>query len=84
MYKDIEKRQSLLQLVILPHQNILKHFCWDNFDLLEETLHIAGTTHTAYGLSIQETTGGGTHKNRCRALGFEQNKYLIAENRCSL
>ena len=55
MCRDIEERDSLIPLAILPHQNIVTHFCWDNFDLLEETPSGAGTTHTAHGLIIQET-----------------------------
>ena len=31
------------------------HFCWDNFDLLEETPSGTGTTHSTHGIIIQET-----------------------------
>lgn len=35
--------------------NEVLHFCWDNFDLNEETASGAGTTHSTHGLVIQET-----------------------------
>ncbi|GFR60927.1 hypothetical protein ElyMa_005417700 [Elysia marginata] len=32
----------------------LTHFCWDNFDLIEETADGSGTTHSTHGITIQE------------------------------
>lgn len=34
------------------------HFCWDNFDLNEETASGAGTTYSTHGLVVQETVNG--------------------------
>ena len=34
----------------------ITHFCWDNFDLNEETPSGLGTTHSTHGIIIQETT----------------------------
>ncbi|KAL8598714.1 hypothetical protein ACOMHN_033278 [Nucella lapillus] len=49
---------SLLPATILKEDNVTLHFCWDNFDLQEETASGAGTTHSAHGIAIQETTVG--------------------------
>jgi len=37
--------------------NAVCHTCWDNFDINEETLSGAGTTHTTHGIVIQELSG---------------------------
>ena len=42
---------------IVYQYNFLIHFCWDNFDLLEDTPSGAGTTHSTHGIVIQELTG---------------------------
>ena len=42
---------------IVYQYNFLIHFCWDNFDLLENTPSGAGTTHSTHGIVIQELTG---------------------------
>ena len=34
--------------------NVVTHFCWDNFDLQEETVSGSGTTRSAHGNVIQE------------------------------
>lgn len=54
--------QILLCDTVLPssafqNTNKLTHFCWDNFDLNEETATGAGTTHSTHGISIQEHEG---------------------------
>ncbi|KAL8619062.1 hypothetical protein ACOMHN_020760 [Nucella lapillus] len=49
---------SLLPATILKEDNVTLHFCWDNFDLQEETASGAGTTHSAHGIAIQEVTSG--------------------------
>ena len=46
--------------LVLPPPNIalqnnsLIHFCWDNFDLNEETPSGTGTTHSTHGIVIQD------------------------------
>ena len=42
---------------ILKYENVVTHFCWDNFDLSEETMTGAGTTHSMHGIAIQEHSG---------------------------
>lgn len=42
---------------ILKYENVVTHFCWDNFDLAEETMTGAGTTHSTHGIAIQEHSG---------------------------
>ena len=32
----------------------ITHFCWDNFDLTEETIDGSGTTYSTHGIMIQE------------------------------
>ena len=44
---------------VLPHSvlqssNRFTHYCWDNFDLLEETPTGSGTTHSVHGICLQE------------------------------
>ena len=39
---------------IMRKNNRIIHFCWDNFDLNEETASGAGTTHSTHGIVIQE------------------------------
>lgn len=34
---------------------LITHFCWDNFDILEETPTGLGTTHSTHGIIIQES-----------------------------
>ena len=40
------------------------HFCWDNFDLNEETPSGAGTTHTAHRIVIQELEADAVIQSR--------------------
>ena len=54
MCSSMEQWQSAIPPSIVPDQNSFIHLCWDNFDLTEETLSGAGTTHTAHGNVIQE------------------------------
>lgn len=48
--------ESSIPAQISPTNNIITHLCWDNFDLNEETPSGSGTTHSAHGIVIQETT----------------------------
>ena len=36
---------SLLPVSVSADNYVATHFCWDNFDLLEETVSGSGTTH---------------------------------------
>ena len=51
-------RKEILPPNINKDKNVITHFCWDNFDLIEETLSGAGTTHSTHGIVIQEVKGG--------------------------
>ena len=50
----IKDSTDILPPNILKNKNLITHFCWDNFDLVEETLSGAGTTHSTHGIIIQE------------------------------
>lgn len=39
-----------------PERNIVTHFFWDKYDILEKTPFGTGTTHNARGLIIQEVS----------------------------
>ena len=39
---------------VMRNNNYIIHFCWDNFDLIEDTPTGAGTTHSTHGIVIQE------------------------------
>ena len=49
-------RDTVLPTSVSPDNNSITHLCWDNFDLNEETPSGSGTTHSAHGIVIQETT----------------------------
>ena len=47
--------------VIIPKvicANVFSTFCWDNIDLLEETLSGRGTTHCTNGIVVQRQVAG--------------------------
>ena len=46
--------ESVLPVNISTENNIILHLCWNNFDLNEETPSGSGTTHSTYGIAIQE------------------------------
>lgn len=48
---------SVLPPTMLQLTNVCTHFCWDNFDLTEETPTGAGTTHSTHGIAIMEHLG---------------------------
>ncbi|KAK3785076.1 hypothetical protein RRG08_012626 [Elysia crispata] len=54
---SITDNDHLLPRQIRTDNNLVTHFCWDNFDLAEETLTGADTTHTTHGIVIQEVSG---------------------------
>ena len=39
---------------VVKDENIVTQFCWDNFDMNEETPSGAGTTNSTHGIVIQE------------------------------
>ena len=47
---------SLLPVSVSADTYVLTHFCWDNFDLQEETVSGSGTTYSAHGIVIQEVS----------------------------
>ena len=54
MCDKVTQSNTLLPIGIDKFTNIVLHFCWDNFDLNEETVTGSGTTHSSYGIVIQE------------------------------
>ena len=57
MCNTITASKSVFPSNISTEKNSVIHFCWDNFDLNEETPSGAGTTHSTHGIVIQELTG---------------------------
>ena len=56
-----EQLKTEVNGVILPkiiQPNVFSTFCWDNIDLLEETLSGQGTTHCTNGIIIQRQVAG--------------------------
>ena len=40
--------------IVKGHEDVVTHFCWDNWDQLEETVSGAGTTHSTHDIIIQD------------------------------
>ena len=55
MANQVQKQDNILPSNITPSLNKVCHLVWDNFDINEETLSGAGTTHTTHGIIVQET-----------------------------
>ena len=51
MCDSIQESTSSLPPSILPNNYLILHFCWDNFEMNEET---AETTYSTLGIVIQE------------------------------
>ena len=47
---------SLLPVSVFADNYIVTHFCWDNFDLQEETVSGSGTTHSTHDTIIHEVS----------------------------
>ena len=58
MCSSITADDSVLSPNISLQTNSVIHFCWDNFDLNEETPSGSGTTHSTHGIVIQEVASG--------------------------
>ena len=54
LYATTLQSSSLLSVRVSADSNVFTHFCWDNFDLQEETVSGSGTTCSAHGIVIQE------------------------------
>ena len=54
MSDSIQVNSEDLSPSIMRNNNLITHFCWDNLDLNEETASGAGTTHSTYGIVLQE------------------------------
>ena len=48
---------NALPAELLNVKKIVTHFCWDSFDLNEETPDGHETTHSTHGIAIQEHSG---------------------------
>ena len=51
---QIQMRKSVLPSNVHEANNLVSHFCWDNFDINEQTSSGQGTTHSTHGIVIQE------------------------------
>ena len=58
MCSSVTANDSVLPPNISLQNNSVIHFCCDNFDLNEETPSGTGTTHSTYGIAIQEVASG--------------------------
>ena len=61
VYHNNMQNTSLVLVSVSADSNVVTHFCWDNFDLQEETVSGSGTAHSTHGIVIQEvsaTTAG--------------------------
>ena len=56
MCSSISANDLVLPPNISLHNNSVIHFCWDNFDLNEETPSGTGTTHSMHGNVIQDVS----------------------------
>ncbi|GFR86960.1 hypothetical protein ElyMa_006065500 [Elysia marginata] len=54
MCDKVAESDSCLPKSIDKYRSGVLHFCWDNFDLNEETNTGTGTTHSTHGIVIQE------------------------------
>ena len=55
-YLETQEHGVILPKVVSP--NVFSTFCWDNIDLLEETLSGRGTTHCTNGIVVQRQVAG--------------------------
>ena len=55
--ESISESESNLPCAALTNPKMTQ-FCWDNFDLCEETPSGSGTTHSTHGIIIQESPDG--------------------------
>ena len=56
-----EQLETEVNGVIVPRiiqPNVFSTFCWDNIDILEETLSSQGTTHCTNGIVVQRQVAG--------------------------
>ena len=54
VYLRVKEHIGPLPPHIVTHNNLVVHFCFDNFDLTEETPSGRGTTHSTHGIILQE------------------------------
>ena len=54
IFDSIQTYSGCLPSSIMPDNNFITQFCWDNFDWNEETPSGAATTHSKHGIIIQE------------------------------
>ena len=70
MCNTITASKSVSPSYRLTENNSVIHFCWDNFDLNEQTPTGTGTTHSIHGIVIHELTG----VDKTRSVGHSQTK----------
>ena len=83
VYLRVKEHTGPLPPHIVTHNNQVVHFCFDNFDLTEETPSGRGTTHSTHGLILQEKyilqdmeessyENGNLPKTKARSAPYEQ------------
>ena len=53
VYHNNTQSTSLLPVSGSADSYVITHFCWNNFDLREETVSGSGTTHSTHGIVIR-------------------------------
>ena len=53
VYHNNTQSTSLLPVSGSADSYVITHFCWNNFDLREETVSGSGTTHSTHSIVIQ-------------------------------
>ena len=73
---------QIFQLVLQSKLLIITNFCWDDFDILEETPSGLWTTHSTHGIIIQETLENSHNDNMIQDQTFN-NIVMPVSKRCS-
>ncbi|KAK3107392.1 hypothetical protein FSP39_013623 [Pinctada imbricata] len=80
--RELTSNTSPLPDGIDTNNNKLTHFCWDNFDLDEETLSGSGTTHISHGIVIQETADPSFHTSQPHEQDSDEPQGTIQQASC--
>lgn len=73
MCDTVVQSPTNLSVGITKQANIVLQFCWDNFDLNEETPSGKETTHSTHGIVIQEVQGKQIEEGNMSAVDDNDN-----------
>ena len=79
MCNTITASKSVLPFNISTDNNSVIHFCWDNFDLNEETPSGLGTKHSTHGIVIQEVTEPAQERDTGLIQTRERQKVILPD-----